>query len=399
MSPIIFILTFQPIIDFLMKQEKFGYCILDKSIITLPYADDFCLITTNMKTQQRLINQINLHIQSMGMELKPSKCRSFSIKSGKPTKIKFFIDQYSIPSIADEEQKFLGIVLFFTGKSSETYAYMKSNFEEKLNNIDGALIRNEFKMWIFQNYFLPAIRFLLTIHDITFSDIKKLDSMVNKFLKKWCEIPCSGTNLIFHMKEGMNIPTISQLYDEVHSLNLTEMRMKGDPIVNAALDNALSRESQYTRKKSSVVASQSIYDAAISEYSVRCEMPSLPDEECDSVRYKLTSDVKKSVKSHVRLSHRESDISHLSGLLKQGEYLKFTQEEKNDMGWKGFIYNLKKGTMKFLLNSFIHTLPTQNNLKLWNKTLSDKCHLCSNRDSTLHCLSGCSVSLTQGRYI
>ena len=33
-----------------------------------------------------------------------------------------------------------------------------------------------------------------------------------------------------------------------------------------------------------------------------------------------------------------------------------------------------------------------------NKTLSDKCHLCSNRDSTLHCLSGCSVSLTQGRY-
>ena len=54
--------------------------------------------------------------------------------------------------------------------------------------------------------------------------------------------------------------------------------------------------------------------------------------------------------------------------------------------------------MKFLLNSLIHTLPTQNNLKLWNKTLSDKCHSCSNRDSTLHCLSGCSVSLKQGRY-
>ena len=59
---------------------------------------------------------------------------------------------------------------------------------------------------------------------------------------------------------------------------------------------------------------------------------------------------------------------------------------------------MKKGTMQFLLNSFIHTLPTQNNLKLWNKTYSDKCKLCNNRDSTLHCLNGCKFMLEQGRY-
>ena len=56
------------------------------------------------------------------------------------------------------------------------------------------------------------------------------------------------------------------------------------------------------------------------------------------------------------------------------------------------------GTAKFILNSTIHTLPTQNNLKLWNKSVSDKCHLCKNRDSTLHTLSGCKVSLEQKRY-
>ena len=54
--------------------------------------------------------------------------------------------------------------------------------------------------------------------------------------------------------------------------------------------------------------------------------------------------------------------------------------------------------MKFLLNSFINTLPTQNNLKLWNKTFSDKCIICKNRDSTLHCLNGCKVMLNQSRY-
>ena len=54
--------------------------------------------------------------------------------------------------------------------------------------------------------------------------------------------------------------------------------------------------------------------------------------------------------------------------------------------------------MKFLLNSLIHTLPTQNNLKLWNKTFSDRCFQCNNRDSTLHCLNGCKTMLEQDRY-
>ena len=54
--------------------------------------------------------------------------------------------------------------------------------------------------------------------------------------------------------------------------------------------------------------------------------------------------------------------------------------------------------MKFILNSLINTLPTQDNLKLWGKTFSNKCHLSKNRDSTLHCLNGCKLSLNQGRY-
>ena len=56
MSPIIFILAFNPIIDFILKQEQFGYELNNKKVITLPYADDFCLVTTNMRVQLRLIS-------------------------------------------------------------------------------------------------------------------------------------------------------------------------------------------------------------------------------------------------------------------------------------------------------------------------------------------------------
>ena len=54
--------------------------------------------------------------------------------------------------------------------------------------------------------------------------------------------------------------------------------------------------------------------------------------------------------------------------------------------------------MKFRLNSFTNTLPTEDNLKLWGKNFSDKCHLCKNRENTMHCLNGCRIALEQKKF-
>ena len=398
MSPIIFILAFQPIIDFLLQQEKHGYFIKNKSNITLPYADDFCLITTNMKTHQRLIHEINNHIESMGMHLKPSKCRSFSIKSGKPSIVPFYIGNYEIPSIAHEEQKFLGKVIFFSCKASETFNYFKEIFENKLTNIDNALIRSEYKVWIYHKYFIPSIKFILTIHDLTHTDQQKLNAIANRFLKRWVGVPKSGTNLIFQMREGLDIPNISQIYQECHALNHASIRLKGDNNVNTCLNNAIERESKYIRKKSTIVQSENIYTKAVQLNCVDGQLPSFSDNSWSRQKQTLSNNLKASVKTLLQNENRECQIQHLSTLLKQGEFLNFSIAEQQDPIWKGFIYNLKKGTMKFLINSLIHTLPTQNNLKLWNKSVSDSCKLCGNRDSTLHTLSGCRVALEGGRY-
>ena len=92
LSPIIFLTVFNPILQFLQDNSKFGYKLQDENFITLPFADDFCLVTTDKRTHQRLINKINENIKSMGMLLKPTKCRSFSLKSGKPEIVQFQID-------------------------------------------------------------------------------------------------------------------------------------------------------------------------------------------------------------------------------------------------------------------------------------------------------------------
>ena len=59
---------------------------------------------------------------------------------------------------------------------------------------------------------------------------------------------------------------------------------------------------------------------------------------------------------------------------------------------------MKKGTLKFILNSTLDTLPTRVNLLQWKKASSDKCGLCSGRETSVHVLSACPVSLNQGRF-
>ena len=80
----------------------------------------------------------------------------------------------------------------------------------------------------------------------------------------------------------------------------------------------------------------------------------------------------------------------------QGHNLALAAAEKQDLVWKSFMYDLKQGTLKFLLNAGIDTLPTAANLKRWKKSASDLCKLCRGRQTTDHVLSICKVALDTG---
>ena len=131
---------------------------------------------------------------------------------------------------------------WWQGDSFNHFYIGKSVIKTKLSYIDNTMIRPEYKVWIYQHYFLPSIRFLLTVHKITDMHLTTLDSICNKFIKKWTGVPRSGTNPVFHMQEGLWLHMIKALYEETHAINLTAMRLKGDPLVNASLDNAVSHE-------------------------------------------------------------------------------------------------------------------------------------------------------------
>ena len=238
-----------------------------------------------------------------------------------------YIGDNLVPSILHEEQKFLGKVQFFQGKSQNTFDHIRNRLKEKLDNIENLMIRNEQKMWIYQNYFLPSIRFLLTVHEMTQTHVKQLDAFSHVYLKRWAGLPPSATNLVLHMKQGLDISSIETLYNTCHTLTHTAMRLKGDLTVNAALDNSILRESQWTQKRSTVVACESVHNFAINLHCPQGEMSSMPDQSSDREKAKLSQAMKSSVKKKVYSDLHQKQKKHLDTLIKQGDYLNLADQE------------------------------------------------------------------------
>ena len=91
LSGVIFLIIFNPIIEYIKcHKEKNGYQLTTKTdatfVNTTPFADDFNVISRNIRQHQALVTDVENKLQSMGLIIKAPKCRSLSIQSGKTTK-------------------------------------------------------------------------------------------------------------------------------------------------------------------------------------------------------------------------------------------------------------------------------------------------------------------------
>ena len=125
--------------------------------------------------------------------------------------------------------------------------------------------------------------------------MRQLDALTHVYMKKWAGVPPSATNLVFHMTVGLDITIIETLYHTCHSLTHTAMRMKGDLTVNAAIENSITRESGWTHKKSTVVASEAVYNYTVSQNYSQGEVPLMSDNIGSKERAKKTHAMKASV--------------------------------------------------------------------------------------------------------
>ena len=97
----------------------------------------------------------------MGLKLKPRKCKSLSIRSGKSENIGFKLGDAYLGSLLGETfHKFLGAFYTFENLGGEVASLVLSKFRTGLENIDGLLVRDELKVRIYAEYFLNSNRFV-----------------------------------------------------------------------------------------------------------------------------------------------------------------------------------------------------------------------------------------------
>ena len=116
------------------------------------------------------------------------------------------------------------------------------------------------------------------------------------------------------------------------------------------------------------------------------EIPELTGERAEHMQHMFNHKVHSEVRNRERGESQYKWESHV-----QGKSLALVAAEKEDVLWKSYLFNLKAGTMKFLIKATIDTLPTAANLKRWKKSPFDLCKLCREGQTTNHVLNICSV--------
>ena len=405
-SGAIFLVSFNPIIQYIKKHEQNqGYQIKlkNKSVrnaISTPFADDFNIISKNKTMHQKLVTDVEKKIRTMGLVLKPRKCRALSIKSGKAEIINFHLtdekgDKVNISSVLVNPLKFLGAILAESNTPSARFELIHQKLKTKLENIDKSSIRGEYKLAIYSRYALPSMRFFMSVHQINKSHLESLDLTARKFLKSWLSIPSRGATdaSIFH-PYMLCVKAPSQLYTEASTNNFILMRLKGDKNVNHALDSRLEREQNWTRKSSTVVSANKIYLSNLDKGQYV-----IPGE--DFTRTERDANIKNAKKA-TKITLKEETLKKwkekVEKLVMQGDFIKLLEEEQEDVTWKSIANNIPKGVLSFALKASTNSLNSPDNLRRWGKIKLANCALCGNYCTLEHILNFCSVAKNQGRF-
>ena len=276
----------------------------------------------------------------------------------------------------------MGSKITFKGKPKEAFGFVKSGIIDCLENIDKTLISNDHKLEIYVKYLLPAVRFKLTVHEFSMSDLKKLDSSCDQYLKKWLKIPKCGTPALLHCHEGLNIKSLQHIYQECHAIAHASSRLKADDKVNSALSSKIEHERKWTNKGSITCYSEDKFQEAVTSIHQAKKTP-----------VNMLKSVKSKIKMNITDEIAQSWSNHIKGLVLQGEFLQILKIQDDSITWRSIMFDLPRNILQFAVNASINTLPTNSNLKRWGKRLNASCQMCDSKETLLHVLNNCSQKL------
>ena len=243
--------------------------------------------------------------------------------------------------------------------NNEHKSELKSNITKLLTDIDLKSLHPKNKIVIYSRYVLSKLSWHLTIADLFKTWVSEnLNPIVNQHIRKWLEIPISGTlsNVYLNRnKFGLNIIPPSTKFVQCQT----------------TIRNALKSSTN----QSIIHLWKSTHNHTNMQYN----------------QYNSTKEVLKSFrqdqedKLNNKLLHQGSFFSSIS---------KFSLSQVNSI-WSTCQSKLPKNIFNFTNRYINNSLPTRENLNKWGVSASSECSFCLHPETLLHVVAGCGSCLNR----
>ena len=197
------------------KYRQFGFSFqFLNPIHWFQFADDAAVISSQESENQHLLNRFSIWCQWSNMIIRVDKCSTFGIKKTITKSVqylpKLLINNQLIPKISiGEAFQYLGRYFSFSMCDEQHKSELISLVEELMADIDSKPIHPKNKILLYSRYLLSKLSWHFTVSSLAKTwAIENIDSKVNSYIRKWLDIPISGTlSTVFltRNKFGLNI--------------------------------------------------------------------------------------------------------------------------------------------------------------------------------------------------
>ena len=365
LSPLLFNMCFNTFIQHIKvdKYRQFGFtCNFLTPIHWFQFADDAAVITGQECENQHLLNRFTIWCQWSNMIIRVDKCSTFAIKKALTKSIqylpKLLINNCPVPTVKiGESFKYLGRFFDFNMSNEEHKLELISLVNELMSDIDLAPLHPKNKLLLYSRYVLSKISWHFTVASLSKTwIIENVDPVINKCIRKWLEIPISGTlsNIFLtRNKFGLNIIPASIKFTQCQAVQRNAL--KTSP--NEAIKELWKLTNNHTNVQ---------YDI-----------------------YKSTKEVLKDFRSR-----QENKLQ--SQLVCQGSFFshatKFSVSHFNTL-WSAAQSKLPKNIFNSTIRYMNNCLPTRKNLTKWGLTSNPDCSFCLRPETLMHVVAGCQSYL------
>ena len=255
LSVVIFNSVMSTLGESLKQFQQLGYSFSNspRTLITLQYADDTCLVADGPSSCQKLLQHMERWLEWTGMKAKVPKCHSLAIQatSGRPYDPKLVLHGASIPFIENKPIKFLGAFIQVPLDPHRVRDNVKSRLLTLLEGVDSTPVTRNQKLLLYKAGICPRLIWDLGISEVPISWVTKcLEATATRFLKKWSGLsrPADPSRIYLPWRNGgLDLPNISTLYRKIRASIACQLLTSRDPITRQVTKIEVHKEESQKR--------------------------------------------------------------------------------------------------------------------------------------------------------